>query len=156
VEHLVALNIVDASRVVAMGASYGGYMTAAAVARGKTFQGGVVIAGMSNLQSCWATANNAPFYNFLCGGTPREKFDLYVERSPINLVTSNSRPALILHGELDQCVPVSQARELFATLTDFGVPAELVIYPGEGHQVRRYEYLLDQRARILHFFEQLI
>ncbi len=156
VHYLVSEGIADARRTAAMGASYGGYMTAAAVARGGTFRGGVVIAGISNLQSCWATANNSPFYDFLCGGAPRERFDLYVERSPVNFVTSDSLPTLILHGELDQCVPVSQARELFATLTSLEVPAELVIYPGEGHQVHRFEYLLDQRARILKFLRDIL
>lgn len=156
VHHLVASGLVEAQRTAAMGASYGGYMTAAAVARGAIFRGGVVIAGISNLQSCWATANNAPFYEFLCGGAPRHRFDLYVERSPVNFVTSSSLPTLILHGEMDQCVPVSQARELFATLTSLEVPAELVIYPGEGHQVQRFEYLLDQRERILRFLGDIM
>jgi dipeptidyl aminopeptidase/acylaminoacyl peptidase len=156
VQHLVASGLVDAQRTAVMGASYGGYMTASAVARGGTFRGGVVIAGISNLQSCWATANNAPFYELLCGGTPRECFDLYVSRSPVNFVSSSSLPALILHGELDQCVPVSQARELFANLTSVNVPAELVIYPGEGHQVRRIDYIRDQRRRIVEFLRDIM
>ncbi len=154
VQHLISSGLADAHRVAAMGASYGGYMTAWAVARGDTFSCGIVIAGISNLQSCWATANNAPFYEFLCGGTPRDYFNLYVERSPVNVVSSHSLPTLILHGELDQCVPVSQARELFANLKSVDVPVELVGYPGEGHQVHRIDYIRDQRRRIVAFLRE--
>lgn len=156
VRHLSDAGLADVERVVAMGASYGGYLTASAVARGELFRGGVVTAGMSNLQSCWGTANNAPFYNFLCGGSPNERRALYEERSPVNVVTKRSLPTLILHGELDQCVPISQARELFATLTSVNVPAELVVYPGEGHQIKRIEHVRDQHRRIVAFLDALL
>lgn len=151
VAFLAASNRADASRVAAMGASYGGYLTAWAAALGTQLNGGVVIAGMSDLQSCWATANNAPFYEFLCLGTPGEQHALYADRSPVNRVSAGSAPVLILHGELDQCVPVTQARELFATMTAAGVDAELVVYPGEGHQVQQLGYRRDQRERIGRF-----
>ena len=154
VEHLVTLGLADAQRVAAMGASYGGYMTAWAVARGDTFCCGVVIAGISNLQSCWGTANNASFYEFLCGGAPHECLALYNARSPVNFVSPSSSPTLILHGELDQCVPVGQARELFSTLKAVDVPVELVVYPGEGHQVHRIGYIRDQRRRIVEFLRE--
>jgi dipeptidyl aminopeptidase/acylaminoacyl peptidase len=156
VHHLGASDVIDVERTAVMGASYGGYLAAWAVARGVGFRGGIVIAGISNLQSCWGTANNPPFYEFSCGGTPSEQPGLYASRSPVNVVSDGSLPALILHGEQDQCVPVSQARELFATLTSAKVAAELVIYPGEGHQVQRFEYVRDQRRRVLHFLRDIM
>ena len=156
VDHLGAAHVIDVARTAVMGASYGGYLTAWAVASGDRFRGGIVIAGISNLQSCWGTANNAPFYEFLCGGTPQEQPELYASRSPVTIVSNRSLPTLILHGELDQCVPVSQARELFTTLTTAKVAAELVVYPGEGHQVQRIEYRRDQRQRILQFLRGVL
>ena len=156
VDHLAASNVIDVERAAVMGASYGGYLTAWAVARGERFRGGIVIAGISNLQSCWGTANNAPFYEFLCDGTPQEQPERYASRSPVTIVSNGSLPALILHGEQDQCVPVSQARELFTTLTSAKVAAELVVYPGEGHQVQSIEYKRDQRQRILQFLRGIL
>ena len=156
VHHLAAEDAIDVERSAVMGASYGGYLTAWAVARGEGFRGGIVIAGISNLQSCWGTANNPPFYEFLCGGAPQQRFDLFAARSPVNIVSSGSLPALILHGELDQCVSVGQARELFASLTSLDVRAELVVYPGEGHQVHRIDYVRDQRRRIIEFLRDII
>ena len=156
VDHLAASNLIDAGRIAVMGASYGGYLTAWAVARGERFRGGIVIAGISNLLSCWGTANNAPFFEFLCGGTPHMQPDRYAERSPVTVVSSASLPALILHGEQDQCVPIGQARELFTTLTSANVAAELVAYPGEGHQVQLIDFKRDQRRRILHFLRDIM
>ncbi len=155
VRYLVDAGVADGERLAAMGASYGGYLTAWAVATAELFRGGVVIAGMSNLISSWGTANNAPCYEFLCDGTPDQARDLYLERSPVSAVSPRSLPALILHGELDQCVPVGQARELFTTLTEAGVEAQLVVYPGEGHQVHKIEHVHDQRERILAFLAEI-
>ncbi|MCL2780354.1 MAG: prolyl oligopeptidase family serine peptidase [Actinomycetia bacterium] len=161
VDALVRDGRADGERVAVMGASYGGYLSAWAVARGAVspdghrLRGGVVIAGISNLISCWGTANNAPFYDRLCGGKPGQARPCYLDRSPITHVGPDSLPTLILHGEADQCVPVSQARELYAALADAGRPAELVIYPGEGHQTQAIEHVRDQRARILAFLARI-
>jgi dipeptidyl aminopeptidase/acylaminoacyl peptidase len=42
-------------------------------------------------------------------------------------------PVLILHGEADQRVPLSQGEEWFRALRHFGVPAELVVFPRASH-----------------------
>jgi Prolyl oligopeptidase family/Binding-prot-dependent transport system membrane comp, N-term len=68
--HCAAAGLADAGRVAAMGASYGGYLTAWAIAGGTGFRCGVVIAGISDLVSCRGTANNAPFYDYLLQGRP--------------------------------------------------------------------------------------
>jgi dipeptidyl aminopeptidase/acylaminoacyl peptidase len=54
-----------------------------------------------------------------------------------------------MHGQQDRCVPAGQAEELYAGLREFGIEAELVIYPREGHQVREPAHLEDQRERML-------
>jgi len=145
--------IADPSRVAAIGASYGGYLTAWAIAGGSTFRCGVVIAGMSDLVSCWGTANNPPFYDYLLQGRPADHPALYLERSPVTRLGAASVPTLILHGLLDRCVPVGQAEELHAGLRRLGVPAEFVTYPREGHSVREPAHVADQRERVLSWFE---
>ncbi len=145
--------IADPGRVAAIGASYGGYLTAWAIAGGSVFRCGVVIAGMSDLVSCWGTANNPPFYDYLLQGRPAEHPALYLERSPVTRLGAASVPALILHGLLDRCVPVGQAEELHAGLRRLGVPVEFVTYPREGHSVREPAHVADQRQRVLSWFE---
>ena len=117
--------------------------------RGGQFRCGVVIAGISDLVSVRGTANNPPFYDYLLQGRPADQPALYLDRSPVTRLSADSSPALILHGREDRCVPVSQAEELYAGLREFGIPAEFVSYPREGHQATEPAHVADQRERIL-------
>jgi dipeptidyl aminopeptidase/acylaminoacyl peptidase len=67
----------------------------------------------------------------------------------VTRLSAASSPALILHGREDRCVPVGQAEELYAGLREFGIPAELVCYPREGHQATEPAHVADQRERIV-------
>ena len=149
VAHCAEAGLADDGRVAAIGSAYGGYLTAWAIALGGQFRCGVVIAGISDLVSVRGTANNAPFYDYLLQGRPADQPALYLDRSPVTRLSAASSPALILHGREDRCVPVSQAEELYAGLREFGVPAELVCYPREGHQATEPAHVADQRKRIL-------
>jgi dipeptidyl aminopeptidase/acylaminoacyl peptidase len=55
--------------------------------------------------------------------------------SPASLVTADSAPGLLIHGEMDTHVPVRQAEELAERLKSAGVPADLIIRKGVGHDV---------------------
>ena len=53
--------------------------------------------------------------------------------SPINHVSSDDPPTLIIHGDADKLVPIQQAETIIAKLKEAGVPAELVVKKGAGH-----------------------
>lgn len=53
--------------------------------------------------------------------------------SPVNYVSPDSPPLLIVHGDQDRVVPAGQSRELYGRLTAVGAPAELRIVPGADH-----------------------
>ena len=108
---------------------------------------------MSDLVSCWGTANNPPFYDYLLQGRPAERPALYLERSPVTRLGAASVPTLILHGQEDRCVPVGQAEELYAGLRQLKIPVEFVTYPREGHSVREPAHVADERERVLRWFE---
>ncbi|WP_162944732.1 alpha/beta hydrolase [Flavisolibacter nicotianae] len=69
----------------------------------------------------------------LLGGTPTTNASLYQSSSPINYVTAQSPPTLVFHGGQDPLVPLSQSSSLKAKLDALKVPAQLVVYPAEGH-----------------------
>lgn len=69
----------------------------------------------------------------LLSGTPATNAGLYQSSSPVNFVTAQSPPTLILHGAADALVPISQSNALKAKLEAAGVPFQLVVYPTEGH-----------------------
>jgi dipeptidyl aminopeptidase/acylaminoacyl peptidase len=152
--HCAAAGLVDGARPGAIGASYGGYLTAWAVCRPDVFSCGVVIAGVTDLLSCRGTANNNAFYDYLMQGTPLTAGPEYLRRSPVAAITADTVPTLILHGEQDQCVPLGQAHELHHALRAAGVATEMVVYPREGHQTAEPAHVADQRRRVREWFTE--
>lgn len=69
----------------------------------------------------------------ITGTTPKHNSEIYKESSPINYVSSQSAPTLILHGGSDNIVNVSQSKSLKTKLDKAGVKNELIIYPGRSH-----------------------
>jgi acetyl esterase/lipase len=69
----------------------------------------------------------------LIGGTPATKPDVFLQASPIHFAGRQKIPTLMLHGVKDGLVPVSQSKALKEKLDKAGIPAELVVYPNEGH-----------------------
>ncbi len=67
------------------------------------------------------------------GGTPTSVPLLYQQSSPVNFVTAQSPPTLVLQGGVDPVVPPTQSALLVAQLQAKGVAHQYVIYPTEGH-----------------------
>jgi len=53
--------------------------------------------------------------------------------SPVALASANAAPMLVVHGTLDDLVPVGQARKLVTTLLELGVEASLLELAGNDH-----------------------
>jgi acetyl esterase/lipase len=77
-------------------------------------------------------ASQPVLVNFL-GATPATNPTLYFETSPINYVTAQSAPTLILHGDADYIVPVDQSYTLQAKLQANNVKNDMKVYAGQGH-----------------------
>jgi dipeptidyl aminopeptidase/acylaminoacyl peptidase len=63
---------------------------------------------------------------------------------------------LILHGEVDPMIPLSQARQYFRALRHYNVPTELVVYPREGHGLREPVHRKQAYARILAWYDRYV
>lgn len=105
--------------------------------------------GTSNLAHWDAVANNADAYV----PTPENP---YVRLSPMTYVKHVRTPTLILHGEADPYVPVSQGYEFFRALKDNGVPVEMVVYPREGHGIMEKNHQIDLQARVVEWFKRYL
>jgi len=57
--------------------------------------------------------------------------------SPLAFISASSPPFLIQHGEADTVIPPAQSQKLHEALRKAGVPAELITYPGVGHNFTR-------------------
>ena len=69
----------------------------------------------------------------LLAGTPITNPSLYQTSSPIQYVTAQSPPTLILHGGVDPLVPIAQSNALKTKLQAMGASVQMVTYPLEGH-----------------------
>lgn len=69
----------------------------------------------------------------ITGTTPAADADLFKASSPIEFASADAPPTLLLHGDRDQVVDVSQSKLLAAKLKAVAVPYELKVYSGERH-----------------------
>ena len=77
--------------------------------------------------------NPDSYISKLLGGLVRDRQDLAHAASPLDFVDAHSAPFLILHGDKDTTVPLSQSQALDAALKKAGVESTLVVVPGAGH-----------------------
>ena len=153
VDHLVQAGIADPDRLGVGGWSYGGYMTAWAVTQTTRFRAAVMGAGISNWLSFHGTTD-IPTWDALFYQTSPYEGTLQARRSPITHIRNARTPTLILHGQSDTCVPVSQAHEFYRGLREQGVEAELVVYPREGHPILERNHQRDLLSRVIGWFEK--
>ena len=129
---------VDANRLGVHGYSYGGYMTTWLIGHVNRFKAAIAGAPVVNLWSMWGVSDIGPSWgSYQWGDMPDDNFDWYRERSPITYVQNVQCPVLILHGEHDWRVPISQGEEYFAGLRYRGKIAEMVRFPGCSHLMMR-------------------
>jgi dipeptidyl aminopeptidase/acylaminoacyl peptidase len=155
IDQCIAEGFADADRLGVTGASYGGYMTAWAVARTNRFKAAVMVSGISNQWSCHYSCNH-DFGEFIVGGPLNdERFrKIAIDRSPLFRLDKPTTPTLIVHGELDRCTPLGQGQEFYSALLERGVPAELVVYPREGHGFQERAHRLDKARRVTAWFDR--
>jgi dipeptidyl aminopeptidase/acylaminoacyl peptidase len=149
VDHLIGKGWADADRLFVGGGSYGGYLTAWTVTHSDRFKAAWTSAGLSDLASAYALTDEPSFFVGYLGATPYDDPEIYRALSPLTHAGRARTPTLILHGEEDPRVPLSNAFELFAALRHHGVETRLVLYPREGHAIREYEHQLDAMERVL-------
>ena len=126
---------IDKDRECALGASYGGYMANWVLGHTDRFKCIVSHDGMFNTFSAWGTTEELWFNNWEFGGTPYTNHDVYNKWSPRNAAKNFKTPTLVIHGQLDYRLDVSEGFQLFTTLQTMGVPSKMLYFPDEGHWV---------------------
>ena len=134
VDYMLERDYVDPNRLAAAGGSYGGYLVSWIAGHTDRYQALINHAGVYNLMGQFAsdtTAHRGASY----GGTPWEGLDEMLRWSPAMHAENFVTPMLILHGELDYRVPVTQGLEIYGVYKGKGVDARLVYYPDENHWI---------------------
>ncbi|WP_150309039.1 S9 family peptidase [Planctomonas psychrotolerans] len=148
--------LLDSDRVGIMGGSYGGYLTAWTIAHDHRFAAAIVERGFLDPDGFVGTSDIGSFFGDEYVGTDPE---LMRAQSPQAVVDRVRTPALVLHSANDLRCPLPQAERYYAALKRGGAEAELVIFPGENHElsrsgrprhrVQRFEVILEWWSRYL-------
>jgi dipeptidyl aminopeptidase/acylaminoacyl peptidase len=126
---------IDKNREAAMGASYGGYMTNWILGHTNRFKCIVTHDGMFNDESAYGTTEEVWFPEWEFKGPPWKNRELYRKWSPHLFADKFKTPTLVIHGQNDYRLDVSQAFDLFTTLQRLKVPSKMLYFPDEGHWV---------------------
>ena len=123
---------IDPQRLVAAGASYGGYLAALLLGRQHPFKALVAHAAVFDLYTQQASDFGAQQQRY---GEYWERGAEFAAQSPHLYAGNFTTPTLVIHNLLDMRVPVDQGLEFFNVLQNRGVPSKLVVFPDEGHWV---------------------
>jgi dipeptidyl aminopeptidase/acylaminoacyl peptidase len=126
---------IDKNREAALGASYGGYMANWLLGHTNRFKCIVSHDGMFNAEATYGTTEELWFANWEFGGPPWKKRDVYRKWSPHEYAANFKTPTLVVHGQNDYRLDVSQGVDLFTTLQVLKVPSKMLYFPDEGHWV---------------------
>ena len=126
---------VDKQRECALGASYGGYMIDWILGHTNRFKCLVSHDGMFNAESAYGSTEELWFNEWEFKGMPWTNRALYRKWSPHEYAAQFKTPTLVVHGQLDYRLDVSEGFQLFTTLQRLKIPSKMLYFPDEGHWV---------------------
>lgn len=154
-DQLIERGFIDPDRMAITGGSYGGYMTAWLSSQTDRFACAIAHAAVTNLGGMYASD--------LTQGRPRaygaEYFD---DRERVELWSPSAHaggfrtPTLVIHGEQDYRVPVTQGLEFYGVLKAKGVDARLVYYPDENHWILKPHNSIHWYGEVLTWLDRYL
>jgi len=153
-EYLQGLAQVDAKRIGIYGGSYGGFLTALALARdSKLFAAGVDIHGVHN----WTAERAASLLENRYEKIPdaQQALDVAWQSSPVSSIANWKSPVLLIHGDDDRNVRFSQTTDLVRRLDKAGVAYEELIIPDDTHHFLRHANIVKVDAAVAAFFDRV-
>jgi dipeptidyl aminopeptidase/acylaminoacyl peptidase len=144
---------IDPQRVGIAGWSYGGYMTMWALTQTDRFKAAVAGAGLSDWLSYYGTNDIDTWMIPYFGASVYDDPKVYERSSPIAFIKNVRTPTLIVGGDRDAEVPITQSYEYWNALRRLGVKTEFVVYPDEGHAFFKHADQVDLVTRIVSWFD---
>jgi len=126
---------IDKNREAALGASYGGYMANWILGHTNRFKCIVSHDGTFNTESVYGTTEELWFPEWEFNGPPWKNRELYRKFSPHLFADKFKTPTLVIHGQNDYRLDVSEGFQLFTTLQRLKIPSKMLYFPDEGHWV---------------------
>jgi dipeptidyl aminopeptidase/acylaminoacyl peptidase len=141
-------SFIDATRLCAAGASYGGHLANWIEATTTRYKCIVSHAGEVDLASQWGTSDGIYGRELTNGGPPWEGNPIWRDQSPITYAAHWKTPMLLSIGERDFRVPINNTLENWSALQRMHVPSRLLVWPDAWHWITKPE---DSR----HFYDEV-
>lgn len=153
----VSRGLIDENRVIIGGWSQGGFLSYLSYTRDAfKFRGVICGAGVTDWDMMTMTSD-VPFFQADFAGTePWTSNARSIKArygSPIWHLKDNKTPILILHGEQDVRVPLTQAIAFRRGCERLSIPFEMAVYPREGHQIAERNHRIDILKRVMKFVD---
>lgn len=153
VDHVVASGVADPNRLGVGGWSYGGILTNYVITKTTRFKGAISGASEVNFAANYGHDHYQRQWEAELG-LPWEHVDRWTKLSPFYRVGAIKTPTLILCGQDDWNVPLQNSEQLYQALRRLGVPTELIVYPEQGHGIRRPSYQKDRYQRYIAWYDR--
>ena len=153
-QYLKTLAQVDGAHIGIYGGSYGGYLTALALARNSDlFAAGVDIHGVHD----WTTERARGMLNrdrYEEAPDLARALEIAFQSSPVAAMATWRSPVLVIHGDDDRNVRFSQSSDLVRRLAARGVPFETLVIPDDTHHFLRYAHIITVDSAAAEFLER--
>jgi dipeptidyl aminopeptidase/acylaminoacyl peptidase len=155
-DFLVQQGIADPNRLGIGGWSYGGMLTDYTIASDTRFKAAISGAGTANPLGMYAADQYYLQYNKELGD-PWRHSDLYIKLAyPLLHADRIRTPTLFMGGDKDFNVPIVGGEQMYLALRTLGVPAQLIVYPGEYHTLTRPSFLKDRLERMTDWYNRYL
>lgn len=153
VDNAVALGMADPARLGVLGWSYGGMLTNYVIAQDHRFRAARSGASISDILAGYGTDEYVRDYEAELG-RPWENTQGWLKISfPFLHADRITTPTLFMGGDKDMNVPLQNVKQMYQALKSLGLDTELVIYPGEFHDMTRPSFLADRLDRDVKWFD---
>ena len=147
---------IDPDRLGIEGQSYGGQLTNWLITQTPRFKAAIPEASIANLVSFNYTAYYNDYLYGEYGAYPHQgnTMDLLWDRSALKYVANVRTPTMLVHGENDNDVSISEAEQFYIALKDVGVETVFLRYPREGHGLSETGHQIDLIGRSIAWYEK--
>jgi dipeptidyl aminopeptidase/acylaminoacyl peptidase len=156
VDYLVARGIADPTRLAVGGWSYGGILTDYTIASDTRFKAAISGAGSADQLATYGSDEYILQYNSELG-PPWQNTALWLKVSyPYFHADRIHTPTLFVGGDKDFNVPINGGEQMYQSLRTLGVPARLIVYPGQHHVFTRPSFIKDLAERMSAWLDRYV
>jgi dipeptidyl aminopeptidase/acylaminoacyl peptidase len=157
IDHVISIGLADPERLGVGGWSYGGILTDALIAKDQRFKAATSGAGTALPIALYGVDQYIIQYDEEIGAPWKVGLEPWAKISYAFLHADKIKtPTLFLGGEKDFNVPLAGGEQMYQALASLGVPAQLVVYPGQFHGITRPSFQKDRMERYLSWYAKYL